>query len=305
MNNINNISEYSIHSDNKDNEGEYNESEDNESGNNDYGDDDDNNDEKVICKGNGECLIQENENIYVKNPDIICNNNCVPIKCKNYIICNCIFPEIYNDGEDCEGCCHNCSIMYGLLKFLDKTKCSLCLETKIGILHPNCNHSICIDCFNYGGKCIICNKKQIYTKLLEDINNIETSMYSNYLQTYKSKTELLKCPIDNKEYEVDKCKLNFLTKNIPFGLNKVKIGKSKIHGNGIFAQQNILKGELITFYPGDHVGYNPKGDNYIPGNLSMIYPSSRFEQHFGKSCIISEFPNIDYAFDINNIYRIS
>ena len=41
-----------------------------------------------ICNGVSEYLQQKNEHNYSKNPDIKCDHSCIPIKCKNYILCS-------------------------------------------------------------------------------------------------------------------------------------------------------------------------------------------------------------------------
>ena len=50
---------------------------------------------QIICKWDGKCLQQIDVNDYIKNPKFTCNHNCIPIKCKNYILCNEQFPKMY------------------------------------------------------------------------------------------------------------------------------------------------------------------------------------------------------------------
>jgi hypothetical protein len=85
------------------------------------------------------------------------------IKCKNYILCEIVLPKWW---FECKGCylCINCHIMYGtwgtqvgkgILEITNNLECPVCLEIKECILHPICNHSVCIDCFKqcyYGDK---------------------------------------------------------------------------------------------------------------------------------------------------------
>ena len=48
-----------------------------------------------------------------------------------------------------------------------------------------------------------------------------------------------------------------LAKNIvPENLSKARIGTSVVHGNGVFASQNLRRGELITVYPSDVVAFD-------------------------------------------------
>jgi hypothetical protein len=68
------------------------------------------------CKGDGECLQQDNEYDYIKKSDVICNHNCIPIKCKNYILCNQQFPEMYIGCWQFlhnKGLCINCHMLFG------------------------------------------------------------------------------------------------------------------------------------------------------------------------------------------------
>ena len=151
--------------------------------------------------------------------------------------------------------------------------------------------------------------------LIPSIDEIEDFMYSTYLQDYKSKMvildkskiELLDIPVNEKKsiniIKIDKLKLVYLSNILPLGLNKVEVKKSKLHGYGVFAKRNILKDELITFYPADIIEYLPNGDRNIKGHLTNIFRSIRFEKQFGKTCD-KKFRNYDYAFDINENYTI-
>lgn len=105
---------------------------------------------ETMCNGKGECLLQDDYYGYYKNPDMICNYNCVPINCKNYELCGKSFPEQYQKGE---GTCLNCDIIFGkwnggkgILQLSDIEECCVCLENKIHISLPKCNHKLCIEC---------------------------------------------------------------------------------------------------------------------------------------------------------------
>jgi hypothetical protein len=135
------------------------------------------------------------------------------------------------------------------------------------------------------------------------INEIEDFLNNMYKKIYKSQLEKSICPLNNKEYVIDKCKLNFLSKIFPFAFDKVKLRKSLIHGFGVFAKQNINKGEIITFYPGDFVQYCPNEDMYVPNHLTMIYRSQRFENKFGE-VTDAKYRDNDYAFEVNSFYGI-
>jgi len=89
------------------------------------------------------------------------------IKCKNYELCESVLPEWW---FECKGnyLCTNCHMMFGTWKFQgqeyktgkgvldisDNVECPICLEVKRSISQPNCEHTVCIDCFkrcHYGG----------------------------------------------------------------------------------------------------------------------------------------------------------
>jgi hypothetical protein len=112
------------------------------------------------CKGNGECLVQSFENDYIKRNDIICNHSCVPLKCKNYILCGSKCPEMYVGSWGGKGLCMSChesfgtwgvmpkgNIGKGILEITNNIECPICLEEKECISQPYCNHSLCVECF--------------------------------------------------------------------------------------------------------------------------------------------------------------
>jgi hypothetical protein len=47
---------------------------------------------------------------------------------------------------------------------------------------------------------------------------------------------------------------------VPEGLNSVRVGPSRVHGNGVFARRNIKKGDLITMYPTEIITSKPRSD---------------------------------------------
>jgi hypothetical protein len=116
-----------------------------------------------ICKGDGECLEQTGDELdtFIKKLDIICIHNCIPIKCKNYILCKSQFAEMYMSCWGGEGLCRWCrecfgtwgkmpngNIGKGILEVTDNIECPVCLEEKTCISQPYCNHSLCTVCFN-------------------------------------------------------------------------------------------------------------------------------------------------------------
>jgi hypothetical protein len=78
------------------------------------------------------------------------------IKCKNYKLCKEVLPKWW---FECKGnyLCTNCHIMFGtwgesyrgkgILEISDNLKCPICLENKRSITQPNCEHTLCINCF--------------------------------------------------------------------------------------------------------------------------------------------------------------
>ena len=100
------------------------------------------------------------------------------IKCKNYELCEAVLPKWW---FECKGnyLCTNCHMMFGtwgiytgkgILDISDNIECPVCLEVKRSISQPNCEHTICIDCFKrcYYGDDDIENEPQFpYPKDIE------------------------------------------------------------------------------------------------------------------------------------------
>jgi hypothetical protein len=82
------------------------------------------------------------------------------IKCKNYELCESVLPKWW---FECKGnyLCSSCHMLFGtwksqgqeyktgkgILEISDNLECPICLENKRGISQPNCEHTLCIDCF--------------------------------------------------------------------------------------------------------------------------------------------------------------
>lgn len=106
------------------------------------------------------------------------------IKCKNYELCETVLPKWW---FECKGnyLCTNCHMLFGtwesqgmqytgkgILEISDNLECPICLDKKRGISQPNCDHTLCINCFkrcHYGKgeeyeneenlrKCPLCRK---------------------------------------------------------------------------------------------------------------------------------------------------
>ena len=116
------------------------------------------------------------------------------------------------------------------------------------------------------------------------ITKVEDFIYSAYLQNCDSHKEEIKCPLDQKSYIVDGAKLYSLNVIEDFELDNCYIEKSRIKmaGDGLFDKDDILKDELITFYPSDIASYAPNGDMVKPGHVSIETYSQRFKIQFEK-----------------------
>ena len=104
----------------------------------------------LICRGNGECLTQTtDENCYEKYPDYTCDHNCRPIPCCNEIVCGSQLPPWFHGLKKAGTClCIPCDMQFGKkLGVVESAECPICLETKTGVIMPNCTHSICVGCF--------------------------------------------------------------------------------------------------------------------------------------------------------------
>ena len=141
------------------------------------------------------------------------------------------------------------------------------------------------------------------------ITKVEDFIYSAYLQNCDSHKEEIKCPLDQKSYIVDGAKLYSLNVIEDFELDNCYIEKSRIKmaGDGLFAKDDILKDELITFYPSDIASYVPNGDMIKPNHVSVETYSRRFTAQFGanikKERVIDAMIN-EYTYDLDQNYRI-
>jgi hypothetical protein len=101
------------------------------------------------------------------------------IKCKNYVICECVLPKWWFDFKG-NYLCNNCDMLFGTLKTTNNVECPICLETTECISQPGCNHSLCISCFKrcyYGDQNIegkpIFPYPDIEEEYYEDTENIK------------------------------------------------------------------------------------------------------------------------------------
>jgi len=165
----------------------------------------------IICKGDGECLDSNN---YSKKPNVICDHSCIPIKCKNYILCSYQIPEMYIGCMGGKGLCRNClesfgtwgtmpggNIGKGILEITNNISCPVCNKDKTCISQPYCNHSLCVECFKecygYNWKYDVKQPKFPYSEDIEleyeDVELIED------IKNFENKYPLMK--IYNKEWD--------------------------------------------------------------------------------------------------------
>ncbi len=145
--------------------------------------------------------------------------------------------------------------------------------------------------------------------MTDSIEKVEDFIYSVYLQNYDSHKEEIKCPLDKKTYIVDGAKLHSLNSIGDFNLDTCYVEKSEIKtaGNGLFAKNDILKDEVITFYPSDIASYVPNGDISKPGHISVETYSQRFETQFGENIKKEREDRArinEYTYDLDQNYRI-
>jgi hypothetical protein len=153
------------------------------------------------------------------------------IKCKNYEICEAILPKWW---YDCKGCyiCMNCDTQFGtwenasagvrytgkgVLPVVDNAECPICLEVKRSITQPNCEHTLCIECFkrcHYGAPGpIFPYSEEIEDEYYRDRENEKWKDYhllidkweidcekweENRIEREESEEHLIKCPLCRK-----------------------------------------------------------------------------------------------------------
>jgi hypothetical protein len=155
------------------------------------------------------------------------------IKCKNYELCEEVLPEWW---YDCKGryLCTNCDVAFGTwsapshcvyrtgkgeLPFVDNKECPVCLEVKRSVTQPNCDHTMCIECFkrcHYGdksGEPLFPYSGDIEEEYEGDQENIKWKIYfplidkwnrewnqwdDKRISKYDSEDHLRKCPICRK-----------------------------------------------------------------------------------------------------------
>ncbi len=135
---------------------------------------------------------------------------------------------------------------------------------------------------------------------------IEEYIHNAYLQNYEALTEELKCPPDGESYTVDGAKLQCLNTILEFNLDECYIGKSALEksGDGLFAKNDLVEGQIITFYPGDVASCVPNGDASKPDHVSLESYSQRFKTQFENKEKLNVSILNEYTYDVDKNYRI-
>jgi len=124
------------------------------------------------------------------------------LKCDNFEICEAILPDWWFECKGNYLCC-NCHMMFGTwgdkigkgtLQFYDNLECPICLENTRCVSQPNCNHSVCINCFKrcyYGKEYPLFPYPELEDKYYDDvvnniyINNSKWDAYRNKIDEYE------------------------------------------------------------------------------------------------------------------------
>lgn len=171
------------------------------------------------------------------------------------------------------------------------------------------------DLNEYMNVCIDVNKKankesNTDSNINPNINdNINRNKYMNtytdpilkelehILDTYTYQPKIKK----NEIYDMDKINFIFEIFNLILNIDYIKISKSKIHGNGIFATKNIKKGQFITIYPVYYIFIHDKyGNRYLiespivkQKNLTYNHETIKYYSfYFDEKSFISSDPRI-------------
>ena len=145
-------------------------------------------------------------------------------------------------------------------------------------------------------------------KCISDIKPIIPGLYDKN----EDMNDFFRTILETEPNEIKKesIKQKCLQMRIPsLSLNKVEIKASKIHGKGVFAKQNIKKGEIITMYPGDILRYYPNKDKdkCVKGGSKCGIMVSNFipDKMYREIIQNPQDSNLcKYMFDVNDYYNI-
>jgi len=131
-------------------------------------------------------------------------------------------------------------------------------------------------------------------------------LYTQYKVMLLTQERTITQCINGKDIIIDQIKVNSLLQPPPFAsLSKVRIGKSRIHGRGVFANVDIKETEIVTFYPADMVMYNTKPFGDDVENVSLCFLSERCKLHLESKteCQLVE-ECLDYRVNVDKHYSI-
>lgn len=113
--------------------------------------------------------------------------------------------------------------------------------------------------------------------------------------------------IGENKVTIDDLKISIILDRFIFPkVGKVYLGKSRIHGRGVFAAKDIKAGELLTFYPADVVVIDPQINDKNGDKISICRYSKRLMDKFkddDKSMTDCTL-NTDYQSNINKNWAI-
>ena len=150
------------------------------------------------------------------------------VKCKNHKVCNGLLPDRWFEIRG-KYLCIPCERTFGRLlnkknlgngelKFCKNISCLQCKEKEDGVTYPNCDHYLCLQCFDNNWYCYnkIPEPQFPYSEEIEDryIDNPKNKCWENYplIYAYERQLELIeklkdelfekyqpfrKCPICN------------------------------------------------------------------------------------------------------------
>ena len=103
-------------------------------------------------------------------------------------------------------------------------------------------------------------------------------------------------------YDSELKKEELLKLKLGLEIDKVYIKPSKIHGNGLYAKQNIKKGDIITLYPCDVLAYYPTENRDMVGYMfsEELKDNQEIKIKFNENRKFYK----DYQYAINNTYSI-
>lgn len=113
-----------------------------------------------------------------------------------------------------------------------------------------------------------------------------------YKNNYKNHIIKDKSTLSKKEMNIDKLRIDLMTKSLFSDLDIVEVRKSEIHGNGVFAKRDIKINEIITFYPAHILQL------YIGNNESILAFSNKIKEKHTDSPV--NHINDHYKYSCNN-----